>query len=172
MRKTVFLLIAGGVACASHRPATSTTTPSTPASRTAAADTTRSTAPMRGGSSTPLADPFPSTYRPFASRPTLIRNATILTAAGPTIRNGSVLLRDGPRPTTRSRRAEPRSRQSLVWRRIGRCRDSEIEKLDLMRFGIIHHVVRLQIAMDNAGRMSGLHRIANLDYDTGDLFAG
>ena len=95
MRKTVFLLIAGGVACASHRPATSTTTPSTPASRTAAADTTRSTAPMRGGSSTPLADPFPSTYRPFASRPTLIRNATILTAAGPTIRNGSIFLRDG-----------------------------------------------------------------------------
>ena len=97
MRKTVFLLIAGGVACASHHPATSTTptTTGTPASRSAAADTTRSTAPMRGGSSTPLADPFPSTYRPFASRPTLIRNATILTAAGPTIRNGSVLLRDG-----------------------------------------------------------------------------
>ncbi|MEO8624469.1 MAG: amidohydrolase, partial [bacterium] len=50
---------------------------------------------MAGGVSTPNADPFPSTYRPFASRPTLIRNVTILTAAGPTIRNGSVLLRDG-----------------------------------------------------------------------------
>jgi imidazolonepropionase-like amidohydrolase len=32
---------------------------------------------------------------PFASRPTLIRNVTILTAAGPTIRNGSILFRDG-----------------------------------------------------------------------------
>ena len=50
---------------------------------------------MRGGVSAPNADPFPSTYRPFASRATLIRNATILTAAGPTIRGGSVLLRDG-----------------------------------------------------------------------------
>jgi imidazolonepropionase-like amidohydrolase len=50
---------------------------------------------MRGGVSTPNADPFPSTYKPFASRPTLIRNVTILTAAGPTIRNGSILMRDG-----------------------------------------------------------------------------
>jgi imidazolonepropionase-like amidohydrolase len=50
---------------------------------------------MLGALSTPNADPFPSTYRPFASRPTLIRNVTILTAAGPTIRGGSVLLRDG-----------------------------------------------------------------------------
>ena len=50
---------------------------------------------MRGALSTPNADPFPSTYKPFASRPTLIRNVTILTAAGPAIRNGSLLLRDG-----------------------------------------------------------------------------
>ncbi len=48
-----------------------------------------------GGTSVPNADPFPSTYKPFASRPTLIRNATLLTAAGPAIRNGSILLRDG-----------------------------------------------------------------------------
>jgi imidazolonepropionase-like amidohydrolase len=40
-------------------------------------------------------DAFPSTYAPVASRPTLIRNATILTAAGPRIDNGSILLRDG-----------------------------------------------------------------------------
>src|SRR5438270_5979200 len=45
-----------------------------------------------GGTSLPNADPFPSTYRPAASRPTVIRNVTILTAAGPTIRNGAVLL--------------------------------------------------------------------------------
>jgi len=40
-------------------------------------------------------DPYASTYTPRASRPTLIRNATILTAAGPVIEKGDVLLRDG-----------------------------------------------------------------------------
>ena len=48
-----------------------------------------------GATSLPNADPFPSTYRPIASRPTVIRNVTILTAAGPTIRNGAVLLTNG-----------------------------------------------------------------------------
>ena len=43
----------------------------------------------------PNADPFPSTYRPFPSRPTIIRNATIMTADGPRITGGSILLRDG-----------------------------------------------------------------------------
>src|SRR5439155_19852798 len=45
--------------------------------------------------SLPNANPFPSTYRPFPSRTTVIRNATILTAVGPAIRNGSVLLQNG-----------------------------------------------------------------------------
>jgi imidazolonepropionase-like amidohydrolase len=52
-------------------------------------------APGLGGVSTPNADPFPSTYRAFPSRTTLIRNATVMTAAGPTLANASVLLRDG-----------------------------------------------------------------------------
>ena len=43
----------------------------------------------------PNADPFPSTYKPFPRRPTLIRHVTIMTAAGPAIPDGSVLLRDG-----------------------------------------------------------------------------
>jgi imidazolonepropionase-like amidohydrolase len=65
-----------------------------PATQAPARDSAR--APVGSGAiSAPLADPFPSTYHPFASRPTVIRNATILTAAGPTIRNGSILLRDG-----------------------------------------------------------------------------
>ncbi len=51
--------------------------------------------PGPGAVSVPFADPYPSTYVPFASQATLIRNATILTAAGPTIRNGSVLIRNG-----------------------------------------------------------------------------
>jgi imidazolonepropionase-like amidohydrolase len=59
-------------------------------------------APNRGGTvatqpsaDAAASDPFPSTYLPLPSRPTLIRNATILTAAGPRIENGSILLRDG-----------------------------------------------------------------------------
>jgi len=43
----------------------------------------------------PNANPFPSTYVAPASHPTLITNATILTAAGPIISNGSILLKDG-----------------------------------------------------------------------------
>src|SRR5260370_31716970 len=53
------------------------------------------TPPGPGGTSLPNADPFQSTYKPFPRRTTLIRNATIMTAAGPSIQNGSVLLRDG-----------------------------------------------------------------------------
>ena len=49
----------------------------------------------RGGLSLPNANPFPSTYRPFASRPTVIRNVTILTAAGPAIHDGEILLENG-----------------------------------------------------------------------------
>ncbi len=56
---------------------------------------TPSTPPGAGGTSSPNADPFPSTYQPFPRRTTLIRNAMIMTAAGPSIQNGSVLLRDG-----------------------------------------------------------------------------
>ena len=59
-----------------------------------ARDTTR-LPPGAGAVSAPNADPFPSTYIVPASRATLIRNVTVLTAAGPTIRGGSVLLRDG-----------------------------------------------------------------------------
>jgi imidazolonepropionase-like amidohydrolase len=38
---------------------------------------------------------YASTYQPPPARPTVIRNATILTAAGPMLERGSVLLRDG-----------------------------------------------------------------------------
>ncbi|MBI4410000.1 MAG: amidohydrolase [Gemmatimonadetes bacterium] len=41
------------------------------------------------------AEPFASTYRPLPSQPTLIHNATILTAVGPRLENASILLRDG-----------------------------------------------------------------------------
>jgi imidazolonepropionase-like amidohydrolase len=52
-------------------------------------------APGRGGLSTPNDDPFPSTYRPPNTKPFAITNATILTAAGPSIPNGSIVVRDG-----------------------------------------------------------------------------
>ena len=52
-------------------------------------------APGTGGVSSPNADPFPSTYTRRPAPPLVIRNVTIMTAAGPTIPNGSVLVRDG-----------------------------------------------------------------------------
>jgi imidazolonepropionase-like amidohydrolase len=87
---------------ASRRPAS--TAPRAPASDSGAASRptgagasgSGSTAASRlGALSEANADPFPSTYRAPAARATVIRNVTILTAAGPTIRNGAVLLRDG-----------------------------------------------------------------------------
>ncbi|HEV2148749.1 MAG TPA: amidohydrolase [Longimicrobiaceae bacterium] len=38
---------------------------------------------------------FPSTYQPLPSRPTLIRGATVMTAAGEVIPNGQLLMADG-----------------------------------------------------------------------------
>jgi imidazolonepropionase-like amidohydrolase len=38
---------------------------------------------------------YASTYKPFPSRTTVITNASILTAAGPVIEGGSILLQDG-----------------------------------------------------------------------------
>ena len=54
-----------------------------------------STTAGRGAFSMPNADPFPSTYKPFPSKTTVIRNVTILTAAGPRSPTASILLRDG-----------------------------------------------------------------------------
>ena len=92
-------LIAG---CSSaSRTTQSSPTPAQSAPTAAAPATSRDSAARpaagagEGAASAPNANPFPSTYRPFASRPTVIRNVTILTAAGPTIRNGSVLLSGG-----------------------------------------------------------------------------
>src|SRR6202051_3549358 len=61
----------------------------------AAASPASGPTPGPGAVSLPLADPYPSTYTAFPSRATLIRNATLLTAAGPVLRNGSILLRNG-----------------------------------------------------------------------------
>jgi imidazolonepropionase-like amidohydrolase len=81
----VLRLIAHGVllaGCSSARPA-----PAPPPQPTSAAPAT--------SSQSTSSEPFPSTYRALPSRPTLITNATVLTAAGPVIERGSVLMRDG-----------------------------------------------------------------------------
>ena len=80
----------GCSSAAQNAPAPASAPAATPSSQTPARN-----APGLGAVSAPNADPFPSTYRAFPSRTTLIRNATVMTAAGPTIQNGSVLLRDG-----------------------------------------------------------------------------
>ena len=41
------------------------------------------------------AQPFPSTYQPLPSQPTLISNATILTGDGQRLNGASLLMRDG-----------------------------------------------------------------------------
>ncbi len=66
-----------------------------PAAATPATDTTKKTPPGAGALSQPNADAFPSTYKPSTARTTFIRGATIMTAAGPTLQNASILLRDG-----------------------------------------------------------------------------
>ncbi|HJR64559.1 MAG TPA: amidohydrolase [Gemmatimonadaceae bacterium] len=83
---TVALL---GAACAPQR-GTQAPTPDR-----ATADSVQQKDSLLGALSAPHADPFPSTYRPFPSPVTLIRNATIMTATGPRIVGGSILLRDG-----------------------------------------------------------------------------
>ena len=92
MRVLSVLALVAVAACASVKPSTSTSPkPATSAAR----DSAPPTALPRGGISAPNADPFPSTYTPWPSRPTVIRNVNLMTAAGPTIHNGAILLRDG-----------------------------------------------------------------------------
>ncbi len=52
-------------------------------------------APQQTGSAPVVPNAYASTYKPFPSRTTVIRNATILTAAGPAIERGSILLQEG-----------------------------------------------------------------------------
>ena len=82
--------VAARVAAQNAPPATATPAPTAPA-----APARVTTPPGAGALSIPNADPFPSTYKPFASRTTVIRNVNIYTATGPLIRNGAILLRDG-----------------------------------------------------------------------------
>jgi len=95
MRASIPLLLGvASFACATPQ-ATTAPVPATPPAAASMADSTPTVLPGPGALSLPNANPYPSTYHAFASRPTVIRNATIMTAAGPTIRGASILLRDG-----------------------------------------------------------------------------
>src|SRR5213082_1870226 len=88
MRVFFSLLLLGATAGCASAPSRTGTSP-TLARDSAQADF------GRGLTSTPNADPVPSTYVPFPSRTTVIRNVNILTAAGPLIRNGAILMQNG-----------------------------------------------------------------------------
>lgn len=90
MSRFAILAFAATAACASG-----SSTTRTPTTTTTTPEATAQGAAGSGALSSPLADPFPSTYTPFPSRPTVIRNVTIFTAVGPRITNGTILLRDG-----------------------------------------------------------------------------
>jgi imidazolonepropionase-like amidohydrolase len=52
-------------------------------------------APQQTGPAPLVGNAYESTYKPFPSRTTVIRNVTILTAAGPMIERGAILLQAG-----------------------------------------------------------------------------
>jgi imidazolonepropionase-like amidohydrolase len=79
-------LIAAVAGCTQAKPAE-------PPKPEAAKDSAASTG--LGGLSQPNANPFPSTYVARAAAPLVIKNVNIMTAAGPTIRNGAVSVANG-----------------------------------------------------------------------------
>ena len=89
MGASALVLAAGLAACA--------TTPSS--STSGSGQRAENRAPhvplARGMDESTNRDPFPSTYRPLASRPTAITNATILDGAGNQIERGTVVMVDG-----------------------------------------------------------------------------
>jgi imidazolonepropionase-like amidohydrolase len=99
MRACAVVTLLALVACSAAPAAVPSTTivpqPSPTPQPVPAQDTAGKFPPGPGALSAPNADPFPSTWVQPQTRPTVIRNATIMTATGTTIRNGSILLRDG-----------------------------------------------------------------------------
>ncbi len=75
--------------------AASACSPARPRQAPVPAKDTAQAMPGLGATSTPDADPFPSTYVRFPTAPLVIRNVNILTAAGPMIPNGAISVVDG-----------------------------------------------------------------------------
>ena len=96
MRRLPVLLAFVAAGCATAPAATMPAQTPAPVTATPTATAPAATATAGAGAfSRPNADPFPSTYAPFPSRATVLRNVNIYTAAGPLIRNGAILLQDG-----------------------------------------------------------------------------
>jgi len=95
MRMLALALAITVAGCAKQAPATQAPTPARAAPTTASSsDSTPAATYGPGALSVPNADPYPSTYKPFPSKPTLIENVTIFTAVGPRIVNGALLMKD------------------------------------------------------------------------------
>ena len=117
MRRVTLALAVTALACA---PAKGSQSPApAPAPQRAASDTEQTTRDTGqavnvgpGALSIPNANPYPSTYKPFPSRPTIIKNVTLLTAAGPTIRNGTIVMKDGKIALVADRADDPRIAQA------------------------------------------------------------
>src|SRR5262245_30030844 len=93
-------VLALAVSAAAQTPAPPKPAPNAPAPAAQTADKDKdkekeATPPGPGGLSIPKADPFPSTYHAPAAPAFAIRNATLLTAAGPVVPNGTIVVRDG-----------------------------------------------------------------------------
>jgi len=95
MRYVVFAVALSVLACTPSKGSQAPAPKVSAAGDSAHLKDSSATKPGRGALSAQNADPFPSTYRPFPSKTTVIKNVTILTAAGPRITNGSILLKDG-----------------------------------------------------------------------------
>src|SRR5437868_12466497 len=96
MRNVVFAAALSVLACTSANESPTPAPSPMQAGDTSHSKVTKdSTTAGRGAFSMPNSDPFPSTYKPFPSKTTVIKNVTILTAAGPRITNGAILLRNG-----------------------------------------------------------------------------
>jgi imidazolonepropionase-like amidohydrolase len=78
--------------CASGRAGTQTSQSPNPAAAPAAAPAAQAATQDSNSWNRPQ---YPSTYQRHANAPVLIRNATIMTATGQEIQNGSILFRDG-----------------------------------------------------------------------------
>jgi imidazolonepropionase-like amidohydrolase len=92
LRAIVPILVVAGLIAHSELPVAQQ--PAPPQSQKPKPDPAPQGAPSQGGAGG-FANAYASTYEPFPSRTTVIRNATILTAAGPVIERGSVLLQNG-----------------------------------------------------------------------------
>ncbi|HXI87335.1 MAG TPA: amidohydrolase [Parvularculaceae bacterium] len=99
--KRYLLIVAAAAAlgaCARQGAQTTEETPAqSPATQAAGAAADRTAAPAKLDPRIvqPPANPYPSTYQPYPSKPTLIAGATILTGTGQRIENGAILLIDG-----------------------------------------------------------------------------